>query len=364
MTRPAALLLSVAIIVVAASANGQTPSRRLTTIDAIRQFPGYYHLQNVLLRGEFSDDDATLALRANDTEIRAVLSEGISTARGPVDVRGHIIDVGRLNQDDPRLDDAARKRERERWPRPGEELFLRVTGVIEAQIAATPSVRALALEPWKYEGKTITVLGSFRGRNLFGDLPASPAKSKYDFVLKGAEGAVWVTSLRPRGKGFELDVDSRVDSNRWLEVTGTLVRDKGLVLLEGTTLVAAKAPDLPPPPVEAAEAAAPKLPVTVVFNSPTEGETDVRPNETIRIQFSRGLNDKTLPERTRVTVVGKDGPPKAHKAAYDAGSRSVAITLAEPLERLSTIKVEILDGLKAFDGAPVTPWTLTFSVGR
>jgi len=25
--------------------------------------------------------------------------------------------------------------------------------------------------------------------------------------------------------------------------------------------------------------------------------------------------------------------------------------------------VEILDGIKAFDGGPVTPWSLTFSVG-
>jgi hypothetical protein len=53
----------------------------------------------------------------------------------------------------------------------------------------------------------------------------------------------------------------------------------------------------------------------------------------------------------------------AHKAVYDAGSRSIAISFPEPLERFSTVKVEILEGVTGFDGAPVTPWSVTFSVG-
>lgn len=380
MTRPVTLL--ALILVSAAGANGQPASRRLTTIDAIRQFPGYYHLQNVLLRGEFADGSVvtpalapdapasaatapgppSLTLRANDSEIRVVLEQGVSTTRGPVEVRGHVIDVGRLNQDDPRLDPTAANRSRERWPRPGEELFLRVTGMTEAQVSATPTIRALALEPWKYEGQKVSLVGNFRGRNLFGDMPGTPARSRYDFVLRGAEGAIWVTGLRPRGRDFELDVDRRVDSDRWVEVSGTVLRDKGLVMLEGGALSIAKAPEVQAPPAEA-EVPAPKLPVEVVFNSPTDGETDVRPNETIRIQFARGLNEKSLAGRTRVTIVGDTGPARVHKAVYDAGSRSVAITLAERPAALSTVKVEILDGVTAFDGAPVTPWAVTFTVG-
>ena len=131
-------------------------------------------------------------------------------------------------------------------------------------------MRALALEPWRFDGQTVTVIGNFRGRNLFGDLPDAPGKSRYDFVLRGAEGAVWVTGLRPRGRGFDLDVDRRVDTNRWLEVTGTVVHDRGLVRIEGTRIAAATrtdrsarrwprraAPAAPPPPLE------------VVFFSPT-----------------------------------------------------------------------------------------------
>jgi hypothetical protein len=81
--------------------------------------------------------------------------------------------------------------------------------------------------------------GQFGGRNLFGDVPASPAKDKYDFVLRNTEGAVWVTGLRPKGKGFDLNVDARVDTSHWLQVSGVIKRDRALVVLEAKTISAA-----------------------------------------------------------------------------------------------------------------------------
>jgi hypothetical protein len=370
MVRRAALL----VLIAAAAASAQTPQRRLTTVHAVRQFPGYYHLQNVLLRGEFSDDlgseasateaAARLTLRSGDQELRVVLDDGVSSARGPVEVRGYVVDVGRLNPDDPRLGPFGQTRDQSGWPKPGEELFLRATAVADAQVPATPTIRALTLEPWRYAGDKLTITGNFRGRNLFGDQPGAPGKSRYDFVLRGAEGAIWVTGLRPRGRGFELDVNRRIDSDRWVEVTGTVVHDRGLVMIEGTTLALAKAPEVQTVPVEAIPEV-PKLPVEVVFHSPRDGETDVRPGETVRVQFSRGLNEKTLAGRTLVTVAGAaaDAPGLAHKAVYDAGSRSVAIRFDAPLPAFSTIRVEILGGVLGFDGAPVMPWATTFTTG-
>ena len=84
--------------------------------------------------------------------------------------------------------------------------------------------------------------GNFRGRNLFGDLPGAPGKSKYDFVLRGTEGAVWVNNLRPRGQGFELDINRQSGYDRWLEVTGTVVREKASGLRKATRMSLAKAP--------------------------------------------------------------------------------------------------------------------------
>jgi hypothetical protein len=39
------------------------------------------------------------------------------------------------------------------------------------------------------------------------------------------------------------------------------------------------------------------------------------------------------------------------------------LTFPKPLEAFRTVKVELLDGIKGFDGAPIKPWTVTFSVG-
>ncbi|HEU4695033.1 MAG TPA: Ig-like domain-containing protein [Vicinamibacterales bacterium] len=342
--------------------DAQTAVRRLTTIDAIRQYPGFYHLQNVLVRGEFATEGNRMLLRADTHEIRVVLDDGVSAPQGVVDTRGLFLDVGRLEAGDPRAGNFAAGRDTDSWPRPGEELILRVSATLETQPAAGASVRLLAVEPWRYDGQTVTVVGNFRGRNLYGDLPGAPGKSKYDFVLRGTEGAVWVTDVRPRGQGFDLDVNRRVDTDRWLEVTGTVVRERGLVSLKATRVSLSKPPQTAAVSDEPVVPPVPLDPVDVVFNSPAEGETDVRGGSPIRIQFSRGLNEKTLAGQIRVSYVGVEGTLD-FKTAYDGANRAVVISFPKPLEAFRTVKVELLDGLQGFDGAPVKPWTLTFSVG-
>ena len=44
------------------------------------------------------------------------------------------------------------------------------------------------------------------------------------------------------------------------------------------------------------------------------------------------------------------------------GSIGIELT-RRTLERFRTLTIQTLDGLKAFDGAPVTPYKLTFSIG-
>ena len=350
---------------VAAQQGGAAASRRLATIEALRQFPGFYHLQNVMLRGEFVEDGTKISLRANDNDMHVVLADGVRTTTGPVEVRGQLFDVGRLESNDPRATRVAGARDDDRWPRPGEELFLRVTAVSSAQPVIGMTVRALALEPWRYEGQKITVVGNFRGRNLFGDLAGAPGRSRYDFVIRGAEGAIWVTGMRPRGRGFDLDIDRRVDSDQWLEVSGMLTHERGLVRIEATQLTLAKPPQVSETAEEPEAPPPPPPPLEIVFSSPTEGDVDVQPGDAIRIQFSRGLDLKSLPGAVRISYVG--APPGAmppmFQVAYDAANRAVTVRFAQPLERFRTVRVEVLDTLRAFDGGVVKPWTLTFSVG-
>jgi hypothetical protein len=352
--------IAVILVLLPGLVAAQGSARRLTTIDALKQFPSYYHLQSVLLRGELTDDPQRPVLRSNDLELRLFL-DNVSPKSGPVDVRGLVIDVGRLDPTDPRLSGYGSGRTPEDWPKPGEEIILKVTAIAEATPSTTPSIRALALEPWKFEGQTVTLTGNFRGRNLFGDTPASPGNGRYDFVLRGAEGAVWVTGVRPRGKGFDLDVERRFDTDKWLEVTGVVTRTRGLVSLAATRVALAQPPetriveDITPPP--------PAPPLEVVFSSPTEGEVDVAPGAPIRIQFSRGLRESTFAGRIRVSYVGNAAMPLEPTVTYDAATRSLQLRFASPLDPLRTVKVELLEGVLAFDGGPLAPWSVTFSVG-
>jgi hypothetical protein len=198
-----ALHVLIIVLLAAGTARAQSSARRVTTIDALKQYPGFFHLQNVLLRGEIDDATQKLQLKADEQVIRVVLDDGVATKRGLVEVRGVLIDVGKLEPGDPRVGSFAEGRDADRWPRPGEELFVRVSAMAEVPPSATTAtVRAIALEPWKFDTQKVTVLGNFRGRNLFGDLPGAPGKSRYDFVIRGVEGAIWVTNLRPRGNGF------------------------------------------------------------------------------------------------------------------------------------------------------------------
>ena len=184
-------------------------------------------------------------------------------------------------------------------------------------------------------------------------------------MLSGAEGAVWVTGVRPRGRGFDLDVERRMDANRWLQVTGMVTRDRGLVIIAANQVALASEPTSPALAAEPTPEAPPAQPVEVVFSSPTADETDVSPTSLVRVQFSKGLRETSLPGQIRVSYVGSkpgDRPPD-FKTSYDAATRSVQLGFVQPLEPYRTVRVELLPGVRAFDGAPSSPWTLTFSVG-
>ena len=362
----AAALLVVCSLPARAEAQGSAgpATRRLATIDTLRQFPGYFHLQNVLVRGELVENGARVMLRADERSMDVLLAEGTSTREGLVEVRAQVIDIGRLEQGDPRVAGSDAARDPERWPRPGEELLLRVSALASVQPFTEATVRSLAMEPWRFDGQTVTVTGQFRGRNLFADLAGAPAKSKYDFVLRGAEGAIWVTGLRPKGKGFDLNVDARVDTSRWVRVTGVVKRERTLVTIEATKIESALPPAAQTAAEEPAVPAPPPVPVEVVFSSPTANETDVGTGSSVRLQFSRGLNPASLAGHIKAAYVGTPEISLEFQTSYDAASRSIELKFKMPMERFRTVTVETIDGLKAFDGAPVTPWKITFSVGE
>jgi hypothetical protein len=93
----------------------------------------------------------------------------------------------------------------------------------------------------------VRVRGQFRGKNLFGDLAAEGGPPD-GWVLKGGGFAVWVVGKRPRGDGWSLDVMSRSDCSRWLEVEGRMEKRGELAWLK-----AAKVELVAPPRAEEPE---------------------------------------------------------------------------------------------------------------
>ena len=343
-----------------------------TTLEALSTYPNFYHLKDVVVRGELKTDDRGQSfLSPGEGEGRSVqllLPPDSRALGGRVQVRGKFYDVGRLDQADPQvtaggLREAVQARlGADRWPAQGELLILAAASANPAPPpSAAPSLRELALQPRRYEGEAVTLTGQFGGRNLFGDVAQSPRANRIEFVLRGAGGAVWVVGMPPKGRGWELSMDARVDTAQWLQVTGRVRMGNGLVWLEATKVerTTAKAQDEPPPPL--VTPSLPPPPPEVIFSLPSDADSDVPPSTPVRIQLSRDLDPETLAGHIAVSYLGRDaGPPIAFKAGFDPSNRVLQLTFEKPFEPFSTVKVELREGLKGTDGLPMKPWTLTF----
>ncbi len=370
--------LVVAVLLLGVAALAQPPARRATTIEALRRYPGFYHLQPVIVRGELTGHDDHQILRTDEGELRLVTHESMSDAP-LVEVRAELLDIGRLQPDDPRLQtlgigDTIRRLYKDRWPRPGEALMLNATAIERATPPAAPTIRSVALDPGRYTQDRVTVTGQFRGRNLYGDLPDAPGASPNDFVIRSGDAAIWVTGLRPKGKGFDLNVNARVDTGQWVEVSGTVRHARGLVWLEGARIAMAKEPPRVPTPAERAAAvpAPPAPPIDIVFSSPIQDDRDVPVTSSIRLQFSRNIVSTSIEGRVRVSYVGGSpaspggagvADPVIVTVSYDAPTHALTIRPVAPFDRLRPVKVELLEGVVGTDGGAVKPYTLVFSVG-
>ena len=370
-------LLAVPILlalVVPSWLSGQSAGRKATTLSALLAYPVFFHGERVTVRAESWDDQESIWLIAGDAKV-LMLGEPVPGSGDRVEVRATFWDVGRLNRDDPRLagfnlKDLSEALFQKPWPSLGELPVLIVESTLPATRPPATTVRTLALDPETYEGERVTVTGRFRGRNLYGDLPDAPGLGLWEFVLQSADGAIWVTGVRPRGRDFDLDVTARVDTGRWLKVTGVIHGTRDLVRLEGTEV------DLVQPPAAAASTAAeaaPRLalPPEVIFSTPTQDDVDIVPDTLVRIQFSRDIDPESFEDQIRVGYHGEESsesgalPPPTIEfdLEYLTRNRVLEIRFTEPLERFRTVEVELLDGITTTDGALLPPWTLTFALG-
>jgi hypothetical protein len=333
--------------------------------------PVFFHGKPIAVRRDVEPAGRLIKLAATAKPVFVFWRE-----RPPVtsnaEIRGDFWDIGRIDRTDSRfstvdLPAILETASNNQWPGRDQVFMIVNATAVDSPLPVEPTIRALALAPDNYIGKGVTVTGRFRGANLFADLPTSAGtKGRWDFVLQSADAAIWVSGVRPRGKGFDLDINSRMDAGRWLQVAGTLRRDGPLAWIEANSLAAANAPAdtpvtvaVPPPP--------PDPPPTVVFSDPEAGETDVGRAAPIRIQFSRDMDPRTFSGHVRLSYVGAQpgaAPAPAVTVRYIEGSRGIEIKPSAPLDRLRQVKVDLLDGiLSAVDNKPLSPWSLTFTTG-
>lgn len=349
--------------------------RRATTVDALALYPVFYHLQPVRVRGRLVTDDVGVALIGGASRVLLIGDAAVASVDGDVEVTGGFLDVGRLAEEDSRIATynlvaLSQKVLNRDWPAQGELLVVATETVERVEPSRQVTLRALALTPEAFDGETVTVSGRFRGRNLFGDQPAAPGRSRHDFVLQLAEASIWVVGRQPRADDVDLRVDRRTDTGRWLEVRGDVRTDRGLVWIEAVEIGGATPVDEP----DVETAAAPLLPPpapTVVFSAPTTDELDVRPNATVRIQFSRDMEPDSFTGSVRARYLPQESvergepqaPPMTFETRYDGGRRVLELTFATPLERFRTVEVTLGEGIVSTEGQPLAPWTLRFTVG-
>jgi hypothetical protein len=92
---------------------------------------------------------------------------------------------------------------------------------------------------------------------------------------------------------------------------------------------------------------------------------------TVRIQFSRDIDQSTLKGRIKPHYLESQSAERGEPVTPEAGftyqyagaNRVMEIRFTKPLERFRTLKVDLLDGILGTDGQPLKAWTLTFALG-
>ncbi|HET7221056.1 MAG TPA: Ig-like domain-containing protein [Vicinamibacterales bacterium] len=376
----------------AAAVWAQAPSRVATSIASLRAAPVFYHGKPVAVLGSIAESRDIFRLEpmsaggavpsptglvdVSDKPIFVYWRERPTRTSG--EIRGEFWDLGRLTEGDTRFSNydfrpLLEATTQGRWPGRDQMFVIIGATLVEAVLPDSPSLRAIVLAPEKYENRSVTLSGRFRGRNLLADV-ASPLQNpgKWDFVIQSADASIWVTGVRPKGKDFDLDPGSRMDTRRWVQVTGTVRHEISRVWLEGREIELSSAPDETPLTVDV-PITPPEPPPTVVFSAPVADETEVDARVIVRVQFSRDMDARSFKDHIRVTYVppmlpGKPPvappPPPVWAFNYNVGSRGIELKFARPLEPFQAVRIELLAGIKAIDGEPMQPWALTFMTGR
>ena len=140
----------------------------------------------------------------------------------------------------------------------------------------------------------------------------------------------------------------------------------GFVRLDaGRIELAAPSPDRS---TEPAPAVRPLPPPEVIFSTPLEDDINVAEDSTVRIQFSRDMDEDTFEGNVLVRYLtptqdtAETASSPTFELAYRTRNRVLELTFHERLERFRNVVVDLNNGITARDGSPLEPWSLSFFV--
>jgi hypothetical protein len=224
------------------------------------------------------------------------------------------------------------------------------------------TLESLLSKPGKQDGQTVRVVGKFRGRNLYGDLPSRTQRAGADWVIKDDLYAVWISGRKPKGPGWELDANLKRDTGKWIEVIGrpetrngiTYIRAAQVRITDPPRPTADAAP--PPPPPER-----PKVPPVVVFALPLDGDGDVPSDGRFIVQFNKDMDEATFKDHVRLRYSGPVLPGDREfdgiKLTYDQGRRALTVDPGDVLRPGRQIELILLPGISDIDGLTLVPRT-------
>lgn len=363
----------VLLAMVSASAVAQAPLRHVATAHAISTYGHFFHGSSVTFLGTVSDVAGVAVAPIGDKQRVVVLWQQPEGPEGPVILRGTLFDISRLEPADPRLATIDTEKildavNEGRMPGRDEVFLLTGARAEKYEPSLTPNVRAIAIDPARWAGKQVTVSGRFRGKNILGDQPTPPGQSPHEFVIRVADASIWVSGIRPRGRGFVLDPASRRDTREWVRVSGIVRHEPPLVWIEGKTVDLAK-PETEAAPEPEAAPLPPGPPPEIIFSAPLDGEMGVSTNVVLRVQFSRDIDPESLRDQVAVAYGLKPdgtspGPAPKAETTYRPANRAVEIRFSEPLAAFATVNVAFGDQIKATDGVFMKPTRISFTTGR
>jgi hypothetical protein len=224
------------------------------------------------------------------------------------------------------------------------------------------SLEKLVSNPGKRDGQMIRVVGKFRGRNLYGDLPVRTQRTTADWVIKDDLYAIWVTGKKPKGAGWELDSGLKRDTGKWVEVIGKPETVRGVtyvkaVRIQLTTPPSARADVKPPPPPPEK----PRKPPVVVFALPLDGDGEVAQDSRFVVQFSKDMDETTFNGHVLLRYTGPvlpgDRAFDGLKLTYDRGRRALTVDPGDLLRPRRQIELILLPGISDIDGMTLIPRT-------